>query len=157
MVGNSFISCIDEQVTWTVKFIAKQLFLPPSAEVWGDICHGESLGRWKWGAKMRKTEEYIREGNFQIKGGKRKKEKKGKKEIDIRTRTLREGHEQCFILCIICLFGQACNKPVTYIYPWSLVFLSCFCPWAKPSLFVWSTLLQIYWFGPNWTVQISLL
>ena len=43
---------------------------------------------------MRKTEEYIREGNFQIKGGKRKKEKKGKKEIDIRTRGLREEHEQ---------------------------------------------------------------
>jgi len=33
MAGNSFISCIDEEVTWTVEITAKQLFLSPSSEV----------------------------------------------------------------------------------------------------------------------------
>ena len=68
---------------------------------------------------MQKTEEYIRKGNFQIKKGERKKErkKKGDREIDIRTRTLKKKREQCFILYIIFLLGQTCNKPVTYINP----------------------------------------
>ena len=74
----------------------------------------------------------------------------------VRVRTLREERKQCFILSIICLLEQACNKPIKYIYPWSLVFLSYFHPWSKPSLLVWSTLSQIYWFGPSWTMQTSL-
>jgi len=33
MTGNSFISCIDEEVTWTVEFTAKQFLLPHSTKV----------------------------------------------------------------------------------------------------------------------------
>ena len=35
----------------------------------------------------------------------------------VRVRTMREEREQCFILSIICLLWQACNKPITYINP----------------------------------------
>ena len=35
----------------------------------------------------------------------------------VRVRTLREERKQCFILSIICLLEQACNKPIKYIYP----------------------------------------
>ena len=58
------------------------------------------------------------------------------KKIRVRIRTLREECEQCFILSIICLLGQVCNKPISYINSWPLAFLPCFCPQAKPSLFV---------------------
>ena len=35
----------------------------------------------------------------------------------IRVRTLKEEREQCFILSIIYLIGQACNEPIAYINP----------------------------------------
>ena len=62
------------------------------------------------------------------------------RKIRVRMRTLREKREQCFILSIICLIGQVCNKPISYINSWPLAFLPCFCPWAEPSYFVWPTL-----------------
>ena len=33
MASNSFINYIDEEMTWIVELTAKQLLLPPSAEV----------------------------------------------------------------------------------------------------------------------------
>ena len=35
----------------------------------------------------------------------------------VRVRTLKEEREQCFILSIIYLIRQACNKPIAYINP----------------------------------------
>ena len=58
------------------------------------------------------------------------------KKIRVRIKTLREKHEQCFILSIICLLGQICNKPISYINLWPFVFLPYFCPRAERSLFV---------------------
>ena len=58
------------------------------------------------------------------------------KKIRVRIRILREEREQCFILSIIYLIKQVCNKSISYINSWPLVFLPCFCPRAEPSLFV---------------------
>ena len=58
------------------------------------------------------------------------------RKIRVKIRTLREERELCFNLGIICLIGQVCNNPISYINSWPFVFLPCFCPWVKPSLFV---------------------
>ena len=58
------------------------------------------------------------------------------REIRVRIKTLKEEHEQCFNSSIICLLEQVCNKPISYINSWPLVFLPCFCPRTELSLFV---------------------
>ena len=58
------------------------------------------------------------------------------RKIRVRIRTLGKEREQCFILSIICLLGQVCNKPISYINSWPLAFLPYFCPRVEPSLFV---------------------
>ena len=57
--------------------------------------------------------EYMREMEFP---GKRWPAQSSEK-TRVRVRTLKEEREQCFILSIIYLIRQACNKPIAYINP----------------------------------------